>query len=201
MENKEKEKEDEFETPIFQFPNLQMNKIENDIKSWKKELKDSFIKKGFYENLNNELYQVLERSNCWNVKPEEASDNNLGLLIYNKLKDDTGPVKDLIKEQIQNLLETNQDLRNKMKKKIKKHIESISNDLELENDPEIIKEKMKNFETLITENKKDKKVKTKKKQPPQEVEVNDEVFITCGQVNSRGKPCLRRRGTCPYHNK
>lgn len=196
------ENKDEVETPIFQFPNLQLEKIENDVKEWKNELKEMFIKKGTTENLITELYQVLERSNCWNVKPEENPEQDLSMLIYNKLKDDIKPVKDLIKEQIQSIMENNQDLKYKMKKKVKKHIESIKDHIELESNQDVIKEQMNKLELLLVQNKKEKKTKPKKKPPPpqNEIDLSDD-FESCGQVNSRGKPCLRRKVTCPYHNK
>jgi hypothetical protein len=78
------------------------------------------------------------------------------------------------------------------------------------------KEKIEKFNQdlndFINQNQRERKKKAKRTAPPTtsaptekkpKVEVqlsSEENFIVCGRVNSRGKPCLRRKGTCPYHN-
>jgi hypothetical protein len=80
------------------------------------------------------------------------------------------------------------------------------------------KEKIEKFNQelndFVNQNQREKKKKKRNAHPTgtstpsekkQKVEIvqqlsSEENFIVCGRVNSRGKPCLRRKGTCPYHN-
>jgi len=105
------------------------------------------------------------------------------------------------------------------KEKFKEVIESYLqlHEYKLLDDEKKIEEFSEKLNEFLTSNQKEKRKRTnskktnpiepvKKRKIPQEIQTpilmnnEDENFIVCGRSNSRGKPCMRRKGTCPYHS-
>ena len=171
------------------------NSLADSIAKWKNDIISKLNQKGVLEKLVTDVSHVLERTQS--ISPNPNNDVNISYQTYKTLYQEIqGSVHLSLSRDINQIVDTDEKLRNSMKSEITEFLNSNKDVYQLETDNETIRQNLTSLESTFSENKKDKKPK---KRRVEEIP-DDEPFITCGRVNSRGRPCMRRQGTCPYHS-
>eukprot|EP01080_Neovahlkampfia_damariscottae_P004190 gene4190-7500_t len=218
--NIEKEtKKEEEETPKkiekkqtgpIELPNIKeriTTDMEEKIFQFKKNLKEKIKKEGKLEEIENEIYQYFEKPNLLNVK--DKSEEERSKIIYDKLKNE---IFENICSNFQHQLKyIFKEEKVNFKKEVYEYLES--QEYKLLDETEKIDEFNERLNEFLNSHQKEKRKRApskksdqitntepKKKKIQVDLEEGDENFIVCGHSNSRGKPCMRRKGSCPYHS-
>jgi hypothetical protein len=187
-----------FETgDVVPFDEINLSaELEETIKKWKDDVKQRLTQKGILEKLTTDVGHVIERTNC--LSPNPDSNVDISFAVYQQLYQEIQTsVHTSLSRDITQQIESDDVLKQTIRSTVLNSLDKNKDKYGLETNQEKIKTQMSTLESSFTENKKEKKTKKRK---IEEVIPDDEPFITCGIVNSRGRPCMRRQGTCPYHS-